>query len=214
MAGDTEPASAATRLGVAAASGMAAAVGSAFWVPWQVTVLAGWDLSAAVFLVWIWATIARFSGAAAEAVATREDPGRAAADLTLVGASVACLVGVGFTLLKAANSHGVAAAFLVALAVVSVVASWAVVHTVFTLRYARLYYAAPTGGIDFNQDGQPDFADFAYVAFTIGMTYQVSDTNLTTRAIRRTALRHALLSFLFGTFIVAMTINVVAGLLK
>lgn len=214
MAGDTEPASAAARVGVAAASGMAAAVGSALWVPWQVAVLAGWDVSAAVFLTWIWESVARCSGAATEALTTREDPGRAVADLTLVGASVACLVGVGFTLLKAANSRGAAAAFLVALAVVSVVASWAVVHTVFTLRYARLYYSAPEGGIDFNQDGQPDFADFAYVAFTVGMTYQVSDTNLTTPAIRRTALRHALLSFLFGTFIVAMTINVVAGLLK
>jgi uncharacterized membrane protein len=82
------------------------------------------------------------------------------------------------------------------------------------LRYARLYYADPVGGVDFNEDVRPDFSDFAYLAFTIGMTYQVSDTDLTNRRIRRTALRHALLSFLFGTVIVAMTINIVAGLLK
>lgn len=131
-----------------------------------------------------------------------------------MGASVACLVGVGLALLKAAESEGSGEALLVALAVISVVESWAVVHTVFTLRYARLYYTAPEGGIDFNDDPHPDFLDFAYVAFTIGMTYQISDTDLTTRPMRRTALRHTLLSFLFGTFIVAITINAVAGLLK
>jgi uncharacterized membrane protein len=67
-------------------------------------------------------------------------------------------------------------------------------------------------GIDFNQHDDPDYHDFAYLAFTIGMTYQVSDTDLTTRAVRRTALRHALLSYVFGTAIIAVTINVVAGL--
>jgi uncharacterized membrane protein len=92
-----------------------------------------------------------------------------------------------------------------------VILSWATVHTVFTLRYARLYYAAG-GGIDFNGDRAPTYTDFAYLAFTIGMTYQVSDTSIASKAIRRTALRHAYMSYLFGTVVVAMTINVVAGL--
>jgi uncharacterized membrane protein len=107
-----------------------------------------------------------------------------------------------------------AQALLTALAVGSVVLSWSVVHTVFTLRYAHLYFSPPLGGIDFNQNPHPRYLDFAYVAFTIGMTYQVSDTDLTTETIRAAALRHALLSFLFGTVILATTINVVAGLLK
>jgi uncharacterized membrane protein len=87
------------------------------------------------------------------------------------------------------------------------------VHTVFTLHYARIFYGdpEPDGGIDFGTTASPSFTDFAYVAFTVGMTYQVSDTNLTTQAMRRTALAHALLSFLFGTFILALTINVLAG---
>ena len=93
----------------------------------------------------------------------------------------------------------------------SVVLSWATVNTVFTLRYASLYYLEG-GGINFNDDRQPDYGDFAYVALTIGMTYQVSDTALAARSIRMTALRHALLSFVFVTSVVAMTINVVAGL--
>jgi uncharacterized membrane protein len=183
-------------------------------VPWQVAILAGWDVAAGVFLVRVWGSVARLTGEETKAVATREDPNRAVADVTLVGASVGCLVGVGFTLAKAAHTKGNGATALVAMAVLSIVVSWAVVHTVFTLRYARLYYAAPEGGINFNEDMRPDFSDFAYLAFTIGMTYQVSDTDLTTRPIRRTALRHALLSFLFGTFIVAVTINVVADLLR
>jgi uncharacterized membrane protein len=86
------------------------------------------------------------------------------------------------------------------------------VHAVFTLRYAHLYYSEG-GGIDFNDDADPDYHDFAYLALTIGMTFQVSDTNLTTKAIRRTATRHALVSYLFGAIIIAMVINVVAGLL-
>jgi uncharacterized membrane protein len=84
---------------------------------------------------------------------------------------------------------------------------------VFTLRYAHLYWSAHDG-VDFNQESEPDYHDFAYLAFTIGMTYQVSDTDLTTRVMRRTALRHALLSYIFGAAIIAVTINVVASLAK
>jgi uncharacterized membrane protein len=97
------------------------------------------------------------------------------------------------------------------LGVVSVVLAWAIVHTVYTLRYADLYYSLG-GGIDFNANDDPDYRDFAYLAFTIGMTYQVSETNIQSNFLRRTALKHALLSFVFGTAIIAMTINVVAGL--
>jgi len=98
-------------------------------------------------------------------------------------------------------------------ALMSVFVSWTLVHTVFTLKYARLYYTGQPGGIDFNETAAPDYRDFAYLSFTIGMTFQVSDTDLTAKPIRMTALRHALLSYLFGVAVVAMTINVVAGLL-
>jgi uncharacterized membrane protein len=82
-----------------------------------------------------------------------------------------------------------------ALALVSVFASWILVHTVFALRYARLYCTGTPGGIDFNEAEVPDYADFAYLSFTIGMTSQISDTNIETKQIRRTPLRHAWLSF-------------------
>jgi uncharacterized membrane protein len=110
---------------------------------------------------------------------------------------------------KAAGEAEVAAA----VGIGSVTAVWLVVHTVFTVRYARLYYLNGSSGIDFNQDdGQPTHGDFAYLAFIIGMPYQVSDTDLKTRTIRGTALRQALLSFVLGTVILATTINLVAGL--
>jgi uncharacterized membrane protein len=91
--------------------------------------------------------------------------------------------------------------------------SWFVVNTVFTLRYADLHYGAPPG-IDFGDDEPPSYRDFAYVAFTIGMTYQVSDTTLRRSSMRRTALFHALLSYVFGVAIVASAISLIADLLR
>ena len=98
----------------------------------------------------------------------------------------------------------------------TVALSWALVHTIFALRYARQYYSRSIkGGIDFKSgDYEPDYIDFAYVAFTIGMTFQVSDTDIGARIIRRTILRHALISYLFGAIIVAMMVNVIASLLN
>jgi uncharacterized membrane protein len=96
--------------------------------------------------------------------------------------------------------------------VVTVALSWLAVHTVFTLRYAHLYYL-DGGGISFHSDEAPDYGDFAYVAFTLGMTYQVSDSDLTSKRIRTTALRHALVSYVLGIAVIAVTINVVAGLI-
>jgi hypothetical protein len=88
------------------------------------------------------------------------------------------------------------------------------VHTVFTLKYACLYYSGRAGGIDFNEAEPPQYSDFAYLSFTIGMTFQVSDTNIESKQIRRTALRHAWLSFPLGVVIISASINLVAGLAK
>jgi uncharacterized membrane protein len=96
------------------------------------------------------------------------------------------------------------------------VVSWTVVNTVYTLRYADLHFRSREAGIAFGDpDGQepPTYRDFAYVAFTIGMCYQVSDTTVRDRRIRSTALSHAFLSYLFGVVIVAGSVNLIAGLL-
>jgi uncharacterized membrane protein len=181
---------------------------------WTFAPLVGWDVAAGILVVSTWAIVTSMDGEQTARHAVREEPGRAATDLVLLGASVVSLLGVGFVIAAGGSAHGVRGAFLLALAVVTVVLSWSVVHTMFMLRYARLYYAGPDGGVDFNSDSQdpPDYGDFAYLAFTIGMTFQVSDTSLTSKPMRRAALRHALLSYLFGVVIIAVTINLVVNL--
>lgn len=173
--------------------------------------LLGWDTVAVVYTGWLGLVLLRRDAQQTARRATVTDPDRVTTDVALLTAAVASLVTVGSVLLHA--GRGSTAAFLqVGLGVLSVVLSWAMVHTLFTLRYAALYYGDPVGGIDFNSPDPPTYRDFAYLAFTIGMTFQVSDTALESTALRRTALRHALLSYLFGTGILATTVNLVASL--
>lgn len=180
---------------------------------WSVAVLFGWDALALVFLIWVWITIFSKDAEETERLARAEDSSRAAGDGVILCASVVSLVAIVFTLAQAAKASGPHAVFLAAVAVTSIVLGWAAIQTTFTLMYARLYYSPPRGGIDFNDD-LPDFRDFAYAAFTVGMTYQVSDTNVTQKRIRRTITRHAILSFVFGTTIIAVAINAIANLIK
>jgi uncharacterized membrane protein len=197
------------RLAVAAAVGGSTVAATAVATSAGVAGPLGWLAAAAVYLGWTWAAISPMDPRETAAHATREDPSQAASDLLVLTASVAALAAVGALV---ANAHSGHRAVSAAIAVCSVAASWLVAHTVFTLRYARLYYGGPVGGIDFNQDAPPSYADFAYLAFTIGMTYQVSDTALSASDIRATALRHGLLSFLNGAVVLATTVNLVASL--
>jgi uncharacterized membrane protein len=198
----------------AAAVGLLVAVATGLRAPNQFAPVIGWDAGAVTFLWWTWLSIWHRGPEQTRQLATREDPSRGTADLILLSASVISLVAVGAALIGAHRGQGAEELIRVLLGVASVALSWAVVHSVFCLRYASLYYGDPGGGIDFaaGSPDDPDYADFAYLAFTIGMTYQVSDTNLTSRILRRTALRHALISFLFGTIILATTVNLIAGL--
>jgi len=181
---------------------------------WQIGTLVGWDVAAAVYVAWTWTTIWRRDAAATAHLALREDPGRATADALLLVASVASVLAVGLVITAGRAGGSGARDVRAALTVVSVALSWTVVQTVFTSRYARLYYSHPAGGIDFNQQAPPRFSDFAYLTFTVGMTFQISDTNLETPTLRATVLRHALLSYLLGAVILATTINLVSGLLR
>jgi uncharacterized membrane protein len=183
------------------------------FVPWHVAALLGWDAAALTFLGWIWVTVFRIDHPATAEMASAEDDSRVAADVILILATLASLVGVVVTFAEAPDERGAARVLAAALAVASLLLSWASIHTVYMLRYAHLY-VRDGGGLDFNGDRLPAYRDFAYVAFTIGMTYQVSDTNITSKAIRMAALRHALLSFVFGTGVIATTISLVADLYR
>ncbi|MGQ7350488.1 DUF1345 domain-containing protein [Quadrisphaera oryzae] len=173
---------------------------------------AGWIVVAAVVLARDLRLIARFDAKATAAHATRDDPSRPASRTVLLLACLGSLVGVGGLLVQAGNAHGAAQDLLAGLGLLVVAASWFVVHTTFCLHYAYLYYDGDEpGGIQF-EGGPPSYLDFAYVAFSVGMTYQVSDTGLTSRSMRGAALRHALLSFLLGAVVLGATINLLAGL--
>jgi uncharacterized membrane protein len=190
----------------------AAALAVADRASWSVAALCASDTAALVFVIWVWVTVAGADAAATERIARAEDASRAAAEAVLVSAGAASLVAVAFTLGQAGHAGPPERGLLTALALGSVALAWTSVHTVFVLRYARLYYSPPRGGIDFHGE-TPDYVDFAYLALTIGMTFQVSDTDLTGKRVRRVALHHALLSYLFGTGIVAITVSSVAALL-
>ena len=178
-------------------------------------VVGGWATSAATFLIITWSYVVGCSAEETAEAATAEDDSRAEAGVLLVASSLMSLCGVVFGLVRAAGLTGWREVALTSLSIVVVALSWTVVHTVFMLRYAHEFYSDEgRGGIDFGDTESPDYLDFAYFAFTVGMTFQVSDTQINGRAIRRTVLRQALLSYLFGTVIVAVTINVVAGLLS
>jgi uncharacterized membrane protein len=192
-------------LGVAAA-GVTAALG---W--WQYAPTVGWAVAALVYSTWVWIIIRRFDPDQTKEHASREEPARGVTDALIVILSLASLFAVGFVLVSAGNSTGAQRIILAGLALVSVALSWLMLHTLFTLRYAHQYYSG-NGGIDFNQTDPPQYTEFAYLSFTIGMTFQVSDTNITSHAVRRTALRHSLISFVFGAVILASTINLIAGL--
>jgi uncharacterized membrane protein len=205
---------AATRVAVAVAAGTCAGVLASVPGGWQIATLVGWDVAAVVYVAWTWTTIWRRDPAATAQLTLREDPGRATADALLLVASVASVLAIALVITAGGAGSPGARDVRAALAVASVALSWTVVQTVFTSRYARLYYSHPAGGIDFNQEAPPRYSDFAYLAFTVGMTFQVSDTDLQTSAVRATALRHALLSYLLGAVILATTINLISGLLR
>ncbi len=179
---------------------------------WVFAPVAGWAAAAAVFDLWVWLSVARMNATQTSAHATREDPSREATEALVLWATVISLAAVGLVLGEASSAKGAAAGLLAGGAILSVALSWLLIHTLFTLRYALLYYDGPDEGIDFNQDAPPRYTDFAYLAFTIGMTFQVSDTDLKTHTVRAAALRHMLLSYLFGAVILATTINLIAGL--
>jgi uncharacterized membrane protein len=185
------------------------------FVTWGLALTGGWDAAALTYLLAVWPIIVRADSSRAPQFAAREDQTEGSARTLLVGAGVASLLGAGYALHLAKQHSGASRALLIGAAVLTVVLSWTLINTVYTLRYADQHFQSKPGGIAFGtEDGQqqPSYRDFAYVAFTIGMTYQVSDTDLNARNIRATALGQAMLSFLLGAIILAVTINLVAGL--
>ncbi|OMC09465.1 hypothetical protein A5747_21635 [Mycobacterium sp. IS-836] len=200
----------AIRILIAMVLGVAVAVAVGNTVGWRFA-LVGWVVTAGVYVVWTRLILGGMDAEETRRYVTREDPTRWIADVVVVSASVASLAGVGYVV--AAGTHAGAPAVAAAiLGILAVAASWFAVHTLFTVHYARLYYSDEPGGINFHDPEPPRFRDFAYVAFTVGMTFQVSDTEIGLTSIRATVLRHAMLSYLLGAVVLAVTVNLIAGL--
>jgi uncharacterized membrane protein len=179
------------------------------WFSW----LIGWDFLAMTFMAWTWVVVWPYGPEETASHAEYEEPGRRTVFALILGGALASLVGVGLLLAKARPEHVQNVAALVAVA--SVVISWFAVHTIYALTYAKIYfYEKPVGGIDFNfpdTRDRPRYSDFAYVAYAVGMSFAISDTNLTSSRMRSTALGQGLLSYLFGSVIVASVVNLIAS---
>lgn len=201
-------------MAICAAVGATVGAATATAVPWQLATLLGWCALAGLLLLWVWVEIAACDAERTRARSTVEDSSRSAAVLVLVTASVVSLVGVALALVKARHDTLGWEIALTSLSLVAVALSWCVVHTMFTLHYAHQYYREPVGGLEIPGDDAPDYRDFAYFSFAIGMSFATSDINISGRTIRRIALRHALVSYLFGAVIVGLVINVMAGLIQ
>ncbi|MFG2056161.1 DUF1345 domain-containing protein [Micromonospora sp. NPDC048930] len=173
--------------------------------------LVGWIAATTVILTWVWRISWPQDPSGTERLAEAESRTRSTDSAVLI-AAVVSLAAVVEALIHSGGQEDAVTAAAVTLSVVAVVLSWALVNTVFALKYARLYYLDPDGGIDFHQQTPPTYSDFAYMAFTIGMSFAVSDSEPANHRTRRVALGHALLSYAFGTGVLAVAINLVTNL--
>src|ERR1700759_478201 len=197
---------------IAFASGLVASTAAALVGPLELAPIVGWVVATIVVLTWVWRIIWPQDAAGTERLAEREGAWPTT-DRGVLGAAGASLGAVVLAVIRASGTHDVASTTAVLLSLVGAILSWALVNTVFALKYARLYYMDVDGGIDFKQREPPTYSDFAYLAFTVGMAFAVSETEPTNTQVRKVALGHALLSYGFGTGIVAVAINLVTNLL-
>ncbi len=204
----------AVRVGVAGLAGAGMALVTDMRARLAYAPAVGWITVAAVYLAWTWLVTWRMDPDATRqhALFHERDGTRRTAHAIVLTASIASLGGVGYLLWATSGAKPDLAAAVVG--ILSVFASWFTIHTVYMLRYARLYYTAPdpkAPGIDY-EGNPPTYFDFAYLAFTIGMCYSISDNVLSNRKLRMTVLSQAMVSYLLGTIIIATTINLVSGL--
>jgi uncharacterized membrane protein len=179
---------------------------------WQLRAMVGWDATAITLLGLCWRILLHSDARTTELRAGDQDPGGRAVFVIAVLSSVFSLFAATMVLRL---MHGqTCGSFWFVLALVSVALSWIVTHTVYTLRYAHLFYTGDVnGGLEFPGTDTPCDMDFAYYSFTVGMAFQVSDVSITAADIRRATFGHALISFVFNTTILALSLNVMFQLL-
>lgn len=209
------------RLGIALGAGLAVGFACAFLLPGvapSTCAIAGWDTLCVVFLVLAWIGILGDKPAEIRARAAQEDEGQAVILTLVLAACVASLAVIAIELSQARNDQGWIKGMHIAVAVGTVMASWLLMQAIFALHYAHEYYGADRasggdrGGLAFPGKEEPDYWDFLHFAIIIGVASQTADIAFTAKGLRRLGTLHSLIAFVFNTLIVALTINLVAGL--
>lgn len=180
------------------------------------SLMISWDAFNLTMIIISWVTFFKTSSQQLSVLASNQDE-------TLPAGFIIVLISLCFSffgtivLLMYRNSMLIDKELHTIVSLIGVGLSWILLHTMFTLRYAHLYFILdennqPAGGLDFPKEANPDYIDFAYFSFTVGMTFQVSDVTTSSKTIRRFVLVHSLIAFVFNTLIVALTINTIASL--
>lgn len=213
------------KLGISLVCGAAAVILSSSLVERPINWMIGWLIYSGVHIGLMWVTILSVHPSEVRREVSGQDPSRVLSTLFVVVASFVSLFAILFLLQGARSAASWENLTIhVILSFSCIICSWVLVHTVFTLRYAHMFYgrtrrdqhdqSKQLRGLEFPDEPEPDYLDFTYFSFVLGMTFQVSDVTISSRQIRRLALVHGLLSFAFNTLLVALTINVVSGLIQ
>jgi uncharacterized membrane protein len=187
---------------------------------WQFRGLLGWSLGVAVYLALAWWLCERFDARQTRERAQAQDEPSMVLFFLMLLATMACVAAIVVMMQQNRNYSGAERSLHIALSVVALMASWLFIQTIFAFRYAHRYYqearhSKPGGpGLKFPGGLDPDYFDFLYYAYGVGMTSQVSDVQATSREMRRLTLVHSVLSFGFNMLVLALSINVVAGALQ
>jgi uncharacterized membrane protein len=188
------------------------AVGLALPSEWRAITrfLIAWDTTIAIYLCVVCWTFAHSGVSTITAHAEEQDEGRVAVLILTVTATIASIAAIVLMLGQGEGKH---APLQLGFAIATIILSWAFIHLIFALHYAHEYYdeTPPAGGLKFPGNDKPDYWDFAYFSFVIGMTFQVSDVAITSRSIRRTVLAHGIVAFLFNVALLAIMVNIAAS---
>ena len=189
-----------------------------------VSFMYAWIAFAISHLIFSWVIILSYHPKDVKSIAKQEDWSGTFIFLFILVAAFIGLIAIIFLLKSIPEESKKGLSWHILLSVVSVFCSWSLIHTLFTLKYAHKYYSEGKQadddndsygeGLDFPKEKEPDFLDFAYFSFVVGMTFQVSDVQITSRRIRRISLLHAILSFVYNTLIVALSINIISGMIS
>ena len=203
------------RLFIAAAVGLIAIAILFAITDWRAAtrLLVGWDIGVTLYLVLATVLVSRSDVHRLKRRAANQDEGNLAMLFLVVAAAISSLGAIFAELGTQAGQSRQPGQLILATA--TVVLSWAFIHSIFALHYAHEYYGEgrdrQIGGMSFPDDSEPDYWDFAYFAFTIGMCAQVSDVTVSSKSIRRTVLTHSIVSFLFNAALLALTVNIAAS---